>query len=437
MKDPRKLQDILQMHALNDKVQYIVQSKLVDTGLISRNEFVNAFRGNILVEQQNPAVLAAVYTTMYETFPEECFPNPNELFEQKELDARFLLKKEADQFASFPFVFENVVKLSNKQEFVFELTYQQLSQMSQHHLIKIKPDMQRESVIVKVGNVSVPCVSFDSNKAKEITDSILANKQFVTTVRFHLLPDPTDRNGSFAYDAEHKELTVKKGMLVNIDGNHRVNAILDALYYNPSLTGCVVVLFTIGDAQIARDIIIQEEKRTPIDQDHVASMRNIAANEIIEEIKNDPSFYGDWGFSKTEQQYVAGTGVFIESVFADALMKEFNIGTRITSKNKRQLVQYLLEVLKAYQIFVEQTYIDYYHQYAQHLNRLMVRPQFVYGLFYVANKIVSEDDWEDLLERTVQNINYETNTRALWFDYESICRDRFRKAYEKAKEGTP
>ena len=161
MKDPRKLQDILQMHALNDKVQRVIQSKLVDTGLISRNEFVDAFRGNILVEQQNPAVLAAVYTTMYETFPEECFPNPNELFEQKELDARFLLKKEADQFASFPFVFKDVVKLSNKQEFVFELTYQQLSQMSQHHLIKIKPDMQRESVIVKVGNVSVPCVSFD------------------------------------------------------------------------------------------------------------------------------------------------------------------------------------------------------------------------------------------------------------------------------------
>ena len=70
MKDPRKLQDILQMHALNNKVQRVIQSKLVDTGLISRNEFVDAFRGNILVEQQNPAVLAAVYTTMYETFPE-------------------------------------------------------------------------------------------------------------------------------------------------------------------------------------------------------------------------------------------------------------------------------------------------------------------------------------------------------------------------------
>lgn len=432
MKDTIKLFAIFQQYA-NTEVQFALQSQLVDTGLIPRFRLIDAFRATLLPEKQDPVILAFIYTKMRELFPKIGFPAPEEFFDKEELNGRYLLGKQ-ENFAELPITFKDVVKLSNKEEYLSMLSYEQLLIMNQNHLVQIKPDMQRETVILQVGGASVPCIKFDEEKAREIKESILQNKQYVTTVRFHLLPEPTDFNGSFVYNADSKELTIKEGSMVNIDGNHRINAILDAMHDNPSIAGYVVVLFTIGSAQVARDIIVQEEKRTPMEEEHVKSLRTIAANDIVDSLRNDDDFAQYWQFSLTEDEFRGGQGVLLTNVFADALMKEFGIKPKETPRNKQKWTSFILDLMCEYADCVDSNLVNYYSQYTQHLGNLMTKPQFVYGLFYIGNKIKDRDDWNVILKETVNEINYNEKPRGGWAHFDDICRNRFREAYDKVME---
>ena len=89
-----------------------------------------------------------------------------------------------------------------------------------------------------------------------------------------------------------KQLTVKKGLLVNIDGNHRINGIVDAVFTNRNVgnNGWVIVILSVGSPLVARDIIVQEEKRTPISDEHVASMTETEGSRIISKLKQDEEF---------------------------------------------------------------------------------------------------------------------------------------------------
>ena len=81
--------------------------------------------------------------------------------EQKEM----LLVTSRNVYDSYPLVFEDVRKVHVQDEYMFVLTYQQITDMANSHMFQIRTDMQRESIIVKYGNTVIPCVKFDEEKA--------------------------------------------------------------------------------------------------------------------------------------------------------------------------------------------------------------------------------------------------------------------------------
>lgn len=399
---------IMKHYASNYRMRSILTSQLVDKGIVSRTDLNALFYTNVSANACDSAVLAAVYRVIYTVEDQRKLPEMDYFFtevEQKEM----LLVTSRNVYDSYPLVFEDVRKVHVQDEYMFVLTYQQITDMANSHMFQIRTDMQRESIIVKYGNTVIPCVKFDEEKVREISNNILQGKQHTNTIRFHLIPDPHEPlQNSFVFDDKTKQLTVKKGLLVNIDGNHRINGIVDAVFTNRNVgnNGWVIVILSVGSPLVARDIIVQEEKRTPISDEHVASMTETEGSRIISKLKQDEEFLKCFQFCTTADQCRAGGGFFVEHLFADAVMQSFNIKQHLRPSQLNSLVSYLSSFLTEFYYMTDEIIQGYYSNYSIHLEYTLSHERTVYGLMYLAATIQPKPDWLEVLEQIVGQIDF-------------------------------
>lgn len=266
---------------------------------------------------------------------------------------------------SFPITFENVVQLSARDEYLFVLSLGQIQELALNKVIHVRSDMQRESEIIKYNDTRIPCVKFSEEKVKEIAENFLRGRQHPNTLRFHLIPDG---DKSFEYNPDKATVTIYKGLLANIDGNHRVNAILDALYVNQAISNAyrMPIILTVGAPLVAREIIVQEEQRTPIAAEHVESFKTTEGNRIVAKLKMNQSLLTCFQFCTSFDQSKNGGGMFVESVVGDAIIKTFQIKRRLRPVELDELVKYISETFEDIYYLVDARSPDYFADYFLH-----------------------------------------------------------------------
>lgn len=399
----------------NKRIRKLVINELVNNGKIARRDASLVFSYQIGIEDFDPAVLCLIYQTILRFDSDAGRPTDTYFFSRQEIDnAASLLKRETIE--GFPIIFSNVMKISPKQEYLICMSAQQIYDMSMNKVIRIRPDMARESEIIYNKNEAILCVSYDPDKVDEITDNFLCGSQHPNALRFHLNVDID--GDSYEFNEKSHELTIYKGSLANIDGNHRISGLVNAIAKNRHIASQYYfpVILSIGTPEMARSIIVQEEKRTPIDVEHLDSYKCQEGNRIVALLKNYDELEQAFGFCTTSKQHRAGGGFFVEHIMADAINKHFKLRKMLTSSQRKEYAQYLCDIFVTFYNYVDEMYPNYIKEYAQHGDYAMSDEYTVHGLIYMAAKLRDQPDCFDLFTQWLSKMNFhkKSNHRFLY-----------------------
>lgn len=422
LKSTAELERVFEYYKRDLMLKSVVRSELVNSGSISIRDLNIMFSPNTQIEQCNPAVVALIYKTIYKYRDSAADKNlglrpPEYYFERNELDEALMLTA-TQSLDEYPITFYDVTQLSPHEEYCFCLTLSQLQELTSRKLLRIRADMQRESEILTYSAYKIPCIKYDEHKAREIADGFLSGQQHPNMLRFHLIPDNSSPEISYVYDSATNSITINNGLLANIDGNHRIGGIELAMYENASIGNQykMVVILSVGIADIARDIIVQEEKRLPINTQHVLSFKQTNGNRIVSELKLTSGANRYFKFCTTIEQSNAGGGYFVESLLADAITRSFNLPDKMLPRQIKRLVSYLSEFLETYYIFMDSLMPGCLDDYYKHLDLIICEPHMVYGLMEIASKFYNDDNdnWEEDLYDFLQRLNLKQKRKAVY-----------------------
>lgn len=410
MQNEEVFEGVLDEYRKDNRVNQLLVSQLIDKNIISRSQLGILMSYNTKAKDVNPAMLCAVYDVILKAHPEAYLFAKDYFFTREEQTQAQLLHIE-DSIEKFPITFKDVTKLDIKEEFALVLSYRQIVDMFNNRIFQIRADVQRESDVYEYNGERIPCVHYDAQKVQEITESILHHQQHPNLIRLHLIKARDEEHGlNFEYDSFRKELTIFSGVLLNIDGNHRVNAIANAVNSAPQIADnkYMIVALTIGTAAMAREIIVQEEKRTPIVFEHVKSLsQSESCRTIVNNLKTDEQLEECYQFCTTTEQSHSGGGLLVEHLFADAVEKAFSLKAKERRSVLDGLSSYISEFLQEFYYLVEDFNDSYYSQYYLHDDLIMANPYVVYGLLKTAAILKDDDNWREKLESIVSRLDFD------------------------------
>ncbi len=417
MKNIEKLQTIKNSYSSDTNMLLALKGILVDAGLITRADLANILNANTDVLLCDPAQVALVYLAIYNKVSGKGMTAPEEFFTPMELDAARSLET-SSPIKGDECVFNDCFRMSPNKEFGCFITLEQIYQLAQSRQVRILSEMQRETELVHTKMMDIPCVHFMPDKMNAISQNWIDGKQHPNTIRFHVLPEIGDTvEDCFDYDEDKHILTIKKGIIANIDGNHRMNAIVDAVSKNKRIAEQfrMGLIISFGNASIAREIITQEEERTPIDREHISSMQAVLGNQIVQKISQDEDYPELLKVCTTSKQFSAGLGRIVQYCFAEAITESFKLpksADDMSLLERRKLEEYLLMFLSQYAFYVEKKEPGYLKSSHLHAEYIMSNEYTIYGLMDVAAAFRNSEDWDTALDLFVEEIDlHETSGR--------------------------
>lgn len=204
------------------------------------------------------------------------------MFEPEEIIEANLQIQTKEQ-SVFPLKFANAIKMSSKEEYLITLSVQEIRTLEQAGVIKIIEGMQRETETITFGNSIVSHVKYNDTVARKIAKAIIENKYYTTTLRWHLVT-ADDIITDYKYNDKNQILVINKGMIAEIDGQHRSTAILYALNEKTDINLRFSILLTVGTPEIAQYIINQDEQRQPIDVEQLKVYQNNYSSQIVKNV---------------------------------------------------------------------------------------------------------------------------------------------------------
>ena len=424
MKNVDKLQTLRDNFAQDWNLLKVLKTKLVDTGQISQADLLHIFGPETNISLCSPQQVALVYQTIFNLGFDNP-PDPSHFFTAAELESSLTLSA-AHRRKGDECIFENSFMISPHREFGCFVTLSQIYELSESRELRILSGMQRESELLKYGMTEVPCVKFSIKKMQEISSNWLRGTQHPNTIRLHVLPEAGKNiDECFEYNEDKHILKIKGGIIANIDGNHRVNAIVDAVSKNKAIGDSyrMGVIISFGPSLIAKEIIVQEEERTPIDVEHVQSMKTTVGNDIVHKLMANEDLMQVFRFCTTSDQCRAGAGFFVEWRMAEAITESFKIKSNVSPSDKRELVQYLTDFLLQYHYLVEEKHPGYLQNYYQHLEYTMSNEFTVYGIVEIASEIKDRPDWAEWMNEWIANLDFHKTVNQRYVDYKKRARN--------------
>lgn len=413
MKNVERLQAIKNGYSGDMNTLIALKGILVDKGLISQADLANIMSLDTKMDLCEPTQLALVYQALY-TIEGDKLDEPQEFFTQAELDAAHMMES-TSPIKGEECVFNDCYKISPNNEFGCFITLGQIYELSQSRQVKILSDIQRETEVIKAGISEIPCVHFMPDKMNSISRNWLEGKQHPNTIRFHVLPEIGEyAEDCFEYDDDTRVLTIKKGIIANIDGNHRMNAIVDAVSKNRLIgkqykMGLIV---SFGNSSIAREIITQEEERTPIEKEHINSLKATLGNEIVMHVAEDSRYPKTLKVCATPNEFRGGIGKVVKTAFAEAITDSFKLQKNMNPLAQMELERYLVAFMAQYAYYLEKKEPDYLSKLNLHTEYIMSNECMIYGLMDAAAAFRKDSDWDTDLALLVDELDFYKKTTA-------------------------
>lgn len=371
----------------------VLVENLIQTKKMTGAEVSSVLSSPECVEKLSTHALVWIYQTIAKYID---VPDIKKYFYQNEIDdANFYKEKEMN--STFPLSFSIIDQLSSKDEYLICLSIQEINELNRN-VIRLVPDMQRESVVSIFKDKIVSHINFSDKRAREIGKSIADNSYWSNMIRWNLVA-----NGEEEYLIQDGKITIFSGILANIDGQHRSVGLDYALTINPDIDRKLPIVLTIGTTKDAQTIINQEEKREPIAKSQIQAFANTVENQVVKNLKKNEDIADIYKFIRTIEQYDAGLGFVIEASLARAIEGTYQLNTNATLKQRRQIEKWIIDFL----FEIDDIFHDEFKNFGSKKSWAS-HPYAFYGYIYLSGQLMDCSDWESTLRKTLGKIDFHT-----------------------------
>jgi len=285
-KDRQKLEDnlnlILQDYSNDNKIIDQVSNAIIEKG-ISRGRIRGIFTQAIPLTYISEVELCLFTKYLYE-FTHEYKINPEYFFNEIELTyAETYQKVEKDKINYI--ILHNVDQINEYQWLCTKETFQNISKFFENGLITYNPKTQRQPLKRKVGDRIIEVINIDKKKVKEITESMVNGTFNVNAIILNIRR--ITGMEKVKYNAKDRTLLIEVDgtTLVDvIDGFHRLCGILRSVEEKPEIDRLTSIYIYHVDEEKARQIIKQESKAAPIQEEWLDVIDSTNVN--MEVVKN-------------------------------------------------------------------------------------------------------------------------------------------------------
>lgn len=320
----------------NDKIKEcmaIYTTELINSGKMTTYDIQQIITGDNL-SNANDSILVWLYSALSSSFE---LPPLSHFFMQEEIyeaNAFVITKNQC----SFPIRFKILARL-RENSFLICQTLQEMMALKQGGIIRWKENMQRESVITKIGDSFISHIAYDDDRAREIGKSMSEGDFYPNALRWHIVSTDCD------FKVLGNEIIVNSGYVAEIDGQHRDKGSEYALSDNPNIDLVMPIIITIGSPAVAQHIINQDEKRAPIDQDVVMSYKNSPGNNIVDLLITNSKLDECYKICSTEQALAAGNGFILKSDFGKYIDQYFFNNKKVSKIRIEETTEHLAKVM--------------------------------------------------------------------------------------------
>lgn len=285
-KDRQKLEDnlllILQDYSNDTKIITEVTEKLVEKN-IPRSKVIGMFTQAIAFSYVSEVELCLFTQHLYNATHEYKI-KPDEFFNEIELQQAELYQhiklEKTNQI-----VLHNVDQINDHQWLCTKETYQNIAKYFENGLLTYNPKTQRQPLKHKVGNRIVEVININPKKIAEIKEEMLNNTFNTNAILFNVRR--ISGMEKIKYNAKDRTLIIEKDdniFIDLIDGMHRMGGILKVTEEKPDIDRVTSIYIYHVDEEKARQIIRQEAKTTPIDEEWIELFD--VTNPNLEVVKN-------------------------------------------------------------------------------------------------------------------------------------------------------
>lgn len=399
MKERESLCKVLTNFILSSSkaVSSIFKKELIDTGRMSNITVQNILSGNLNVDELDISALIWIYRAISKY---KSMPDITRYFEELEIKRAEVEKEKALQ--SKPSLIFDAIPLLQKEQYLLHLDIKEINSLQASGIIKIIENMQRESEVTAYKGQLITHVAYKDGKAREIASSILERNYWTDTIRFHLI---NNEDMDYVYDPVNKQITINRGSIALLDGQHRVRAMEYALIQEPSLQYDWPVILSIGTVRDGQNIISQHEKQEPINKHVVKTYQKTIANEVFRKFETNDEIISIYKFTDTIQKLNAGAGFVLKSDMISAINKYYNV-EKFSLKEQSILVRWMVEFFMEVAIYFEDDMKNYIKNTRWNTNRHIFP-----ALVWLSREIQGKDCWKETLTSILDDTDFENR---LW-----------------------
>lgn len=269
-KDRQKLEDalvlVVQDHSNDTKIISEVTNKLVEKG-ISRGKVVGLFTQAIPFSYM-PQIELCLFTKYFydSTYAEKI--NPDNYFNEIELQQAEIYQHFNEEKTN-RIILHNVDQISDSQYLCTKETYQNIARYFDNGLLTYNPKTQRQPLKRRVGDKIIEVININPKKILEIKESMIQGTFNQNAIIFNVRRQTGMEK--LKYNLKDRTLTIEVdgvSTLVDlIDGMHRCGGMLKTVEEKPDIDRLTSIFVYHVDEEKARQIIKQESKATPIDEE--------------------------------------------------------------------------------------------------------------------------------------------------------------------------
>jgi hypothetical protein len=303
------------------------------------------------------------------------------------------------------YVLHNVVQLSSNQ-YSCIMSVQQLAESKRKGIIRVTPELQRESKSIKnsEGTEILKQIEINKKKVREIEEKIANDRYHYNMIRLNLINDGLS---SYTYDEENKCIYLPKdGDIIIPDGNHRSLGAEYAYSNYPELRDLFAnryfeIAFTFYDIDTVKDMISQEWKATPPNTRHKETMERNYANRIVEWIKIDPNA------EDVYKRNITTTGIergfIVQITLANAIQKYYNVNSFSLNSQAQKVKDWLVEFYN----YLSEVMIDDFKDYElARKTKWSTEAVTWVGYTYLSKQLENDLNWRNKLESLLKSINW-------------------------------
>ena len=382
----------------NKKLYPVFQSELMDVTnpKMTNREIQSILSLHTKLESVSMEVLVWIYTAIQKYRND--IPKVEELFEEQEIKQAKVFQIKRTQM-QFPLHFKILDKLVPHEDYLLSLSIKTLNSMQENGVIQLNAEMQRESEITVYKGIFVSHISYNDNRADEISQSILSDDFHGDTIRLILIDD---EEAKYEINQETQELIIYSGNIALIDGNHRLKGAEKALSINENLELKLPVIFSIGSVRVGQKIINQSEKRQPINKQHSDLYGDEIKDNIVRGLVSSDNIDKVYKFRATTQEINKGAGFVCENILSEYIKKYYDING-ISKKQENNIKNWLVEFFNELADHFGQDFKSY--QKVKDIRWNVSQYTFA-GYIYLSSILQNKENWEQQLSNILDSIDF-------------------------------